>query len=120
MPSLAQNGKLRFGNWGHDLIEIASQAHFQLQSDEADFLRVSCNPCIVSFGRYPMASSKSGAPGLWQLHTGAFRHFESVFMRAAETAIQEGRKGADRDRTGALNKLAVEIRNDVPPSIMFA
>jgi hypothetical protein len=118
-PELAADGRLRFGNWGHDLVRLASEATFQLERDELDFLRVSCNPCIVSFGRYPMAVSKANAPGMWQFHSGAFQHFESIFVRAAETALREGRNGANADRVAELERLAVEIGNDVPRSLML-
>jgi hypothetical protein len=118
-PELAADGRLRFGNWGHDLVRLASEATFQLEQEELDFIRVSCNPCIVSFGRYPMAVSKANAPSMWQFSTAAFRYFESIFMRAAGTALREGRNGATADRVAALERLAAEIGNDVPQSIMF-
>lgn len=118
-PELAADGRLRFENWGHDLVRLASEATFQLERDELDFLRMSCNPCLVSFGRYPMAVSKANAPGMWQFHTGAFRYFESIFVRAVETALREGRSGANADRVAELERLAVEIGSDVPQSIMF-
>jgi hypothetical protein len=121
-PELAADGRLRFRtgneNWGHDLVRIASEATFQLEQEELDFLRVSCNPCIVTFGRYPMAVSKANAPSMWQFSTGAFRYFESIFVRAAETALREGRNGATAHRAAELERLAAEIGNDVPQSIM--
>lgn len=118
-PELSADGRLRFGNWGHDLVRLASEATFQLDQEELDFLRVSCNPCIVSFGRYPMAVSKANAPGMWQFHTGAFRYFERIFARAAQTALREGRNGATAGYIAELERLAAEIDHDVPTSIMF-
>jgi len=123
-PELAADGRLKFQNgneksWGHDLVRIANEATFQLEQEELDFVRVSCNPCIVSFGRYPMAVSKASAPSMWQFSTGAFRYFESIFVRAAETALREGNNGATAGRVAELERLAAEIGNDVPQSIMF-
>ncbi len=123
-PELAAGGRLSFRDqggqsWGHDLVRVASEATFQLERDELDFLRVSCNPCLVTFGRYPMAVSKANAPGRWHFHTGAFRYFESIFVRAAQTALREGRNAATAERVTELERLAVEISTDVPESIMF-
>ena len=103
-PALADDGRLRFENWGHDLVRIASEAGFQQAPEEGDFLRVSCNPCIVSFGRYPVAVSKNNAPASWQFHTGAFRYFEASscvrWKRHFERAATVRTPAASRSWTG--------------------
>jgi hypothetical protein len=113
------NGKLKFAGWGHDLMRLAAEAGFALDNEEAAFLRVSCNPCIVSFGRYPMGLSKSNAPGAYHIHTGAFRHFETIFLRAVEAALRQACDGADDNRCAELLRLLGEVGNDVPQSTLL-
>jgi hypothetical protein len=119
-PELASNGKLHFGGSGHDLVLIAGEARFVLEEHEENFLRVSCNPCITDFGRYRIPMRAANGPAVYQFHTGAFRFFESIFMRGVDTALREACDRPSETRTAEFKRLLSDVRNDVPPWIMFA
>ena len=117
-PDRVANGRIDFRVGGHDLVGLAREADFTLSKDEEDFLQISCKPCIVSFGRYPIAlRNRPDAPGMWQIHDGAFGYFESIFTRGVETALKEAGSRSDRTRAVELNTLQEEIRSDVPQSL---
>jgi hypothetical protein len=115
---LVENGKLKVADWGHKLTELAARAGFGLDAQEAAFLRVSAEPCITSFGRYRFPVRKSEPDGVHSLHTGAYRHFESIFRRAAETALTEWCTAAADRVTDAQHHLQ-GIDTDVPDSMRF-
>jgi hypothetical protein len=105
---------LRFENWGHDLLKLAEKGRFALDRQEMDFIRISANPSIVTFGRYPLPRSKSEPAGAYSLHSSWIRLFESIFDRALNTALDEWMIGAPPHVIAEANGIRREIATDVP------
>ena len=115
VPDIVKEGGLKFGGSAHKLSELADKGSFTLSDDERKFLDVSASPCITDFGRYriPMSVAKAKeSPGHFHFHSGGFKHFESIFNRAVETALREWCAGAADHRSAIASRLHEGIRLD--------